>query len=82
MVIGKDQPEYAPMPAYISPDGQVIACFKLDPQEIQRVSQTGEIWLSVLTFNRGFEPVFLTTDPADLFLDPTPNQEGTTDERF
>lgn len=32
-IIAKDQPEYLPLPCFISGDGQVISCWKLSFRE-------------------------------------------------
>lgn len=64
------QPLYEPLPAYRSPDGQVICCFELTDEEKQRVAETGHIWLSVLTFNYSLQPVYLTTEKGDIFKNP------------
>lgn len=68
VVYGENQrPTYEPLPAYRSPEGQVICCFELSEEERQRVAETGQVWLSLLTFNRPLQPVYLTTEKSDLF---------------
>ena len=70
-VFGENQrPLYEPLPAYRSPDGQVICCFELSEEEKQRVAETGQIWLSLLTFNPPLQPVYLTTEKSDIFKNP------------
>lgn len=64
-VIAKDQPEYRPMPARIvpgDPEGRVTCCWKLTPEEIQRVVETGCIWHQVLTFNGPLQPQLLLVE--------------------
>lgn len=65
VVFGKDQPEYLPLPAYKvpgDPKGAIITKWKLSPEELAKVQETGEIYLSMLTFNQPMQPVMLTTD--------------------
>lgn len=62
VILGKDQPEYRPLPAFHSPDGQVITCWRLTGEELMQVLQTGRIWMSQFTFGRPFQPVSLSVD--------------------
>ena len=64
---GKGQPQYKPLPVLLSPDGQAVSCWQLSEEEKARVAETGQIWLSQLTFNRPLQPVFMTVYKADLF---------------
>lgn len=68
-VLGENQPEYEPLPAlrFDGGMGHVITCWELSPEEIERLKETGEIWLNVCTFGGAFPPVFLTTERKDLF---------------
>ena len=63
-VYGANQPEYKDLPAqrYDGPLGQVVTCWKLSPEELRKVQETGEIWLSLLTFGNPLQPVMLTVD--------------------
>lgn len=62
VIMGKDQPEYLPLPAYKTPDGTVTTCWKLTPEELKQVQETGVIWLSTLTFNQPLQPILLYAD--------------------
>lgn len=65
VVYGENQPEYIPLPAYKVPDdpkGAIVTKWKLSPEELEKVQETGEIYLSMLTFNEPMQPVMLTTD--------------------
>ncbi len=62
IVFAKDQPEYFPLPAYRSEDGYVVTRWKLTLCERIRVLLRGDIWLSVLTYNRPLQPVKLETE--------------------
>lgn len=75
---GEGQPQYKPLPVLLFPDGQAISCWQLSEEEKARVAETGQIWLSQLTFNRPLQPVFMTTDKADLIKPAeVENQEPT-----
>jgi hypothetical protein len=64
---GENQPEYLPLPAYHAENGQAVFCFELDDEERKRVAETGEVWVSLLTFNQPLQPIFITTKKSDLF---------------
>lgn len=65
-IYGEGQPQYEPLPVLLFPNGQVISCWQLSEEEKKRVAETGQIWLSQLTFNRPLQPVFMTVEKADL----------------
>lgn len=58
----KDQPEYLPLPAYRSLDGYVVTRWRLTWRERIRVMLRGDLWLSVMTFNKPLQPVKLLTE--------------------
>lgn len=68
VTFAKDQPEYQPLPAFRndSPQDEVITCWKLSFKERLRILFKGEIWLSLLTFNKPLTPSFLTTKKSDV----------------
>lgn len=70
VVFAKDQPEYLPLPAFRnnSPQGEVITCWNLSFRERLRVLLTGEIWLSLLTFNKPLTPTFITTKKSEVLI--------------
>ena len=55
-IIAKDQPEYIPLPAHITKEGEVITCWQLTRRERWRLLLSGKLWWSVLTFNRPLQP--------------------------
>jgi hypothetical protein len=58
-LLGKDQPEYQPLPALRldDPEGTVISCWELEEGDLAVLSEAPHLlWLSQLTFNRGFSP--------------------------
>lgn len=69
IIFAKDQPEYQPLPALKldTPEGEVITCWKLSWKERLRVLITGEIWLSLLSFNKPLTPSFMSTKKEEVF---------------
>ena len=68
VVIAKDQPQYRPMPAHVRMDdreGQVICCWQLSPEEIERLLVDGKIWHSILTFGGPVQPQMLSVDKPE-----------------
>lgn len=78
---GEGQPQYKPLPVLLFPDGQIISCWQLSEEEKARVAETGQIWLSQLTFNNPLQPVFMTVEKADLVrpAEEPAQQEGAQD---
>lgn len=56
VIFAKDQPEYLPLPAHKTADGEVISCWSLTLRERLKVLLRGQIWWSVLTFNQPLQP--------------------------
>lgn len=54
-----NQPEYLPLPAHRTEDGQVISLWQLDWRERVKILFTGKLWLRVLTFNKALQPLAL-----------------------
>ena len=52
----KDQPEYLPLPAHKSEDGQVISCWEPTLLERLKILFGGKLWILVLTFNQRLQP--------------------------
>lgn len=69
-VFGANQPEYQPLPAervgnpYV---GQIITCWELSPDELEKIKETGQIWLSTLTFRNPLQPVFLSAEKPGVY---------------
>ncbi len=70
IIFGKDQPEYQPLPAFRneSPQGEVITCWNLSFRERLGVLFKGEIWLSLMSFNKPLTPSFMTTKKSDVLV--------------
>lgn len=53
-IFGKDQPQYNELPAMITYDqtARVTVCFELSPEELEKINQTGRIYISQLRFGK------------------------------
>jgi hypothetical protein len=67
VMFAKDQPEYLPLPAFKQGNGDVITCWHLTDEEIDKLTESRSLYLSVKTFNQPLQPVYLTVDKTDLF---------------
>jgi hypothetical protein len=63
VVYAKDQPEYLPLPAHKTADGEVTSCWGMTWRERLRVLFTGRIYFSSLTFNGPLQPQRVSVDP-------------------
>lgn len=75
-IFGKDQPPYEPLPAFLIPDGraEVITCWELSEEEKAKIQETGQIWLTLQTFGRPLQPIFLTVNKNDVIANPEGGQ--------
>lgn len=62
VVFAKDQPEYLQLPAIKLPDGQVITRWNFTLKERIKILFSGNLWLSLLTFNNPLQPIQLWVD--------------------
>jgi len=67
-IIAEKQEEYESLPAFTSDDGIVVTCWKLSKDEVKKLSETGELWLSVMTFNQPLQPLFLSVNKEDVII--------------
>lgn len=72
IVFAKDQPEYQPLPALKldSPQGEVIACWKMNWKEKLKVLITGRVWVNLLSFNKPLTPSYITVNRKEVFSIP------------
>ena len=56
ITFAEDQPEYLPLPAIRTVDGQVITRWRFSWRERLRVLVTGQMFLRQLTFNAPLQP--------------------------
>lgn len=63
VVFAKDQPEYIPLPAAVSPDGVVLTEWELSASDLATLLNGGRVRLWVYTFNKPLQPVFIEAVP-------------------
>lgn len=68
VIFAKDQPEYNPLPAFRDEKGDVVTCWELSDEEIERLIQTKTIYQAVKTFNNPLQPVFITTEIQEVLI--------------
>lgn len=56
-VLGKNQPNYRPLPAFIDEDGTVVTCWQLSFWERVKLLFTGRFYLVTLTFRQPLQPL-------------------------
>lgn len=69
------------------PEGEVVVCFELAPEEIKRINETGKIYYSQWTFFQKFSPMRLSVDLderqqklSDQHIEPTDKDYPKADE--
>lgn len=65
VTFAENQPEYLPLPAHKTKDGEVTSCWKLSFKERMRVLFGGRIFLTLLTFNHPLQPIMMSTKKPD-----------------
>lgn len=73
IIFAKDQPEYLPLPALRLENGDVITCWHLSDEEIEKIKESKTLYLSVKTFNQPLQPVFLTVDKSEIIIESESN---------
>jgi len=67
-IIAKNQPEYLPLPANISPEGIVTCCWELSDDDVAQIIKTRKIWHQILTFKKPLQPQLLLTEKPDFLI--------------
>ena len=62
VVFAKDQPQYLPLPAHISADGEVTSCWYMGLRERLRVALTGRVYVTQLSFFQPLQPQRISLD--------------------
>ena len=62
VVFAKDQPQYLPLPAHISADGEVTSCWYMGWRERMRVALTGRVYVTQLSFFQPLQPQRVSLD--------------------
>lgn len=57
VIYAKDQPEYLPLPTIHRTNGEVLSRWKLTWRERLRILWTGNLYLTVCTFNNPLQPL-------------------------
>ena len=55
-VMGSGQPEYLPLPAHKSSNGNVTSCYKLTWKEKLAILFGAKVWVCLRTFNKPLQP--------------------------
>lgn len=66
VVYAKNQPEYIPLPSIKTVEGQVITRWRFSLKERIKLLLTGNLYLSLLTFNQPLQPIQLSVDAPKL----------------
>lgn len=71
VVLGENQPQYRPLPAFVDDTGAVVSCWRLTWWERVRILFTGRFFLVVLTFKAPPQPVLPTiSNPLEFTQNP------------
>lgn len=57
VIFGANQPEYLPLPALKTDDGEVISCWQCSAEDLEEINRTGKVYLKQSTFNGPLQPV-------------------------
>lgn len=81
VVFAENQKEYKKLPAFLnkSPKGEVITCWKFSWRERLQIIFGGNVWVTLLTFNRGLPPMFISTNRADHIQELPPVESKPSD---
>lgn len=68
VVMGKDQPEYLPLPAFKDNEGQVLTCWKpTNFREWWKMVWGGRVYIILHTFNSPLQPMKVMTESPMVF---------------
>ncbi len=68
-IFAENQPEYLQLPVLKldTKEGEVISCWKMSLYERIKCAITGRVWVSMMSFNRPINPIFITSNKHDLY---------------
>lgn len=69
----------SPLPAFVSPGGEVLTRWRLTEEEKARVLATGDVWLSIMTFGHPLQPSYVSGFPLMELLHPDGTVAGIYD---
>ncbi|AFM54841.1 hypothetical protein B620_gp63 [Croceibacter phage P2559S] len=78
---GEGQEDYQPLPAWRNPEGQVVTCWELTDEEVEKIIQTKRIHLMQLTFNQPLQPISLHAETPIIDYIPHKQTRLTTKEQ-
>ncbi len=69
VVFAEDQPEYQSLPAHCATRelGDVVSCWELSEEEVQKIVETRRIYISQLSFHQPLQPIYPTVNKDDIF---------------
>lgn len=72
MVLGKDQPQYQPLPVFRDDgqEGSMVQCWELNDEEIAELIRTRRIWISQMTFGAPLQPISVSVAPLVWITEP------------
>ncbi len=62
VIYAKDQPEYIPLPASRTPDGEVVTCWKLSWRARLAILFGADFYVTLLTFNKPLTPIRVSVE--------------------
>ena len=63
---------FPPLPAQMrgrEEFGEILTCWQLSKEEMERIQETGCVWLSMLSYGRGLPPMALSVEKPDVFAE-------------
>lgn len=63
IIFAKDQPEYIPLVAEVTPEGMVVTRWRLNEEERVQLLAGVDVYVCLLTFNRPLQPILVTVGP-------------------
>lgn len=75
VTFGERQPCFEPLPAFLAPNGVVVSCWQLSPEEIEKIQETGCVWLSQCTCHQPLQAVFMTAEKERVLKTKTNDPE-------
>jgi hypothetical protein len=69
ILIGEGQAQYVVLPVYRAIDGSALSRWRLTWRERLQLLLTGNLYVSVLTFGKPFQPILIETTPPPVIND-------------
>lgn len=65
VIMGKDQPEYLPLPAIKTPDGKVITRWKPSAEDLRKLAAGEDVFVTLWTFGQPMNPIHVAIGPSN-----------------